>query len=826
MAATRLHKSCARVRCCGSRGGRRGMTNLGPAFLRTAEPSPAESLPMRLIACCLLASLSASTALAQQRPTLTEADYTRAMHQLGPWTAPLVDHAVRTAHWIDARHFWYVDTDHGVPTIMLGDATKGTKAPAFDRTVLLASLNAAGLKERDAAKLAVQGFEPDLAKNTAILTVAGKRYECALVQPYGCKEAAAPNGGQVAGYLAQRGPAGAVLSPDGKRAAFVRDWNLWVRDVRTGAERQLTTDGVKDFGYATDNAGWKHSDQAIVIWSPDSKKLATFQQDQRAVADFSITTTQVGHSRVETWKYPFVGDKEIIQIQRVIVDADTAQVLRLKMPADPHRSSLCDDVVCGAGPQDMQWAKDGKTLAFVSTSRDHKVETVRIADATSGAVRDLFTETVPTWFDSGYNDEEINWRYLSERGEILWWSQRDDWGHYYLYSAATGKLIRQVTQGQWNVDHAVHIDERTGKMLVAAVGRETGADPYYRSIYAIDLKGGKPRLLTPEKQDHIAIPSSDGRYFVDIYSTPQEPQTAVLRRADGVVVAPLAKGDAMRLRAGGWQPPESIAVTCSDGKTLCHGLLFKPAALDPQRKYPVIDYIYPGPFMGTIASRQFSPAMGDAGALTQLGFAVVEIDGMGTPRRSKTFQDFYYRDMGKQAVPDQVTGIRDLAARNPWMDLSRVGIWGHSGGGNATAAAMFLYPDFFKVGIAESGNHDNRNYEDDFYEKYLGLLERTGDKTNYDLQANQDIAKNLKGKLMLAHGMLDDNVPVSATLLVVDALQKANKDFDLVLFPRAHHGYGDQSNYMMRRRWDYFVENLLGATPPREFRIGRPGAGN
>jgi dipeptidyl aminopeptidase/acylaminoacyl peptidase len=778
---------------------------------------------MRLIACCLLASMTASIATAQQRPTVTEADYTRAMHQLGPWTAPLVDHAVRAAHWVDARHFWYVDTDHGVPTIMLGDAAKRTKAPAFESEALLASLNAAGLKERDAAKLGIEDFAPDFARNVAIVSVRGERYECALALPYGCKGVAAPHAGQIAGFLAQRGEAEAVLSPDGKRAVFLRDWNLWVRDLGTGAERQLTTDGVKDFGYATDNAGWKHSDQAIVIWSPDSRKVATFQQDQRAVADFTTTTTQVGHSRTDTWKYPFVGDAEIFHIERVIVDVDDAQVIRLKMPADLHRSSLCDDVVCGEGPQDMQWAKDGKTLAFVSTSRDHKVETVRIADATKGAVRDVFAETVPTWFDSGYNDEGINWRYLSERGEILWWSQRDDWGHYYLYSAATGKLVRQVTQGQWNVDHPVYIDERSGKMLVAGVGREPGMDPYYRSIYAVSLNGGSPRLLTPEKQDHIAVPSSDGRYFVDIYSTPQEPQTAVLRRADGSVVEALAKGDVTRLKAAGWQAPENIAVKCADGKTLCYGLLFKPAGLDPQKKYPVIDYIYPGPFMGTIASRQFATSMGDMGALAQLGFAAVAIDGMGTPRRTKAFQDFYYRDMGKQAVPDQVTGIQDLATRNPWIDLDRVGIWGHSGGGNATAAAMFRYPDFFKVGIAESGNHDNRNYEDDYYEKYLGLLESNGKATNYDLQANQDLARNLKGKLLLAHGMLDDNVPVSSTLLVVDALEKANKDFDLVLFPRAHHGYGDASSYMMRRRWDYFVENLMGATPPKSFSIVRPG---
>ena len=536
----------------------------------------------------------------------------------------------------------------------------------------------------------------------------------------------------------------------------------------------------------------------------------------------ATVTTQLGHSKVDIWKGPLVGDKEIVHIQRVFIDVENGKVTRLQMPPDLHRSTLCDDIICGDGPQDMQWSKDARTLAFVSTSRDHKVETVRMADVATGKVRDLFTESIPTYFDSGYNDEEINWRYLSERNEILWWSQRSNWGHYYLYDAANGKLKRQVTSGDWNVDHLVHLNEKTGDALLAGVGRESGNDPYHRSLYAVSLDSGKTKLLTPEHQDHTAIPSADGKYFVDIFSTPQEPPTALLRKADGTVVESLAKGDVTRLKATGWQAPESIAVKCSDGKTLCYGLLYKPAGLNPNAKYPIIDYFYPGPFTGTLSTRQFLPAAGDSNALAQLGFAVVMIDSMGTPRRSKEFQDAYYRDMGKQALPDQVSGIKDLAARYPWIDLDRVGMWGHSGGGNATAASMLQYPDFYKVGIAESGNHDNRNYEDDFYEKYLGLLETHDGVTNYDGQANELLAKNLKGKLLLSHGLLDDNVPPSNTFLLVDALQKANKDFDLVIFPRAHHGYGDMSYYMMRRRWDYFVTHLMGATPPHEFKLTPP----
>jgi dipeptidyl aminopeptidase/acylaminoacyl peptidase len=251
--------------------------------------------------------------------------------------------------------------------------------------------------------------------------------------------------------------------------------------------------------------------------------------------------------------------------------------------------------------------------------------------------------------------------------------------------------------------------------------------------------------------------------------------------------------------------------------------MFTPTRLDSSRKYPIINHIYPGPQTGSVGGRSFSPARGDDQALAELGFIVVEIDGMGTPWRSKQFQDAYYGDMGDNTLPDQVAGMNDLAQRYRWIDIDRAGIWGHSGGGFATAGAMFRYPDFFKVGISESGNHDNRNYEDDWGERYQGLLAKgPNGRDNYEDEANQVYAKNLKGKLLLAHGEMDDNVPPYNTTLVVDALTKANKDFDLIMFPNARHGYAAQSAYMMRRRWDYFARYLLGAEPPKEYEIGRP----
>ena len=289
----------------------------------------------------------------------------------------------------------------------------------------------------------------------------------------------------------------------------------------------------------------------------------------------------------------------------------------------------------------------------------------------------------------------------------------------------------------------------------------------------------------------------------------------------------LASGDISKLVATGWKPPTPITMKAADGKTDIYGLLFRPTNFDPSKKYPIVNNAYPGPQSGSTGSRSFSAARGDRQALAELGFVVVAIDGRGTPNRSKSFHDAYYGAMGRDnTLPDQVAGMKDLASRFPWIDIDRAGMWGHSGGGFIAADAMFRYPDFFKVGISESGNHDQRNYEDDWGERYQGLLVKNADSIdNYEAEANQTMAKNLKGKLLLAHGMMDGNVPPSNTLLVVEALIKANKDFDLLLFPNQAHGYGDQSQYMMRRRWDYFVKWLLGAEPPKEYLIQPAPAG-
>jgi len=311
--------------------------------------------------------------------------------------------------------------------------------------------------------------------------------------------------------------------------------------------------------------------------------------------------------------------------------------------------------------------------------------------------------------------------------------------------------------------------------------------------------------------------SPSGRFFVDRYSKPDVPPALVLRDSGGNLLETLEKADVSRLLARGWKPVTPITVKARDGVTDLYGLLYKPSNFDPAKKYPIVNHIYPGPQTGSVGPRSFSAARGDSQALAELGFIVIEIDGMGTPSRSKEFQDAYFGNLGDNTLPDQVAGMKELAQRYPWIDLDRAGIWGHSGGGYAAADAMFRYPDFFKAGVSEAGNHDNRNYEDDWGEKWQGLLVRRPDgATNYDNQANQLVARNLKGKLLLAHGTTDSNVPPDNTLLVVNELIKANKDFDLLLLPNRNHGFANDP-YMIRRRWDYFVKNLLGAEPPKEY---------
>ena len=709
----------------------------------------------------LLLAVAAAPLWAQQRQ-LTVDDYARAERQLNASTSSLVTGMGVRPSWLPDGRFWYRATRASGQEFIAVDPSLKTSKTGFDTT-------GTGSRRR-----------PGTPRNSSV-------------------------------------------SPDGNRAAFIRDHNLWIKDLASGRETQLTKDGIQDFGYATNNAGWVHSDDPVLTWSPDSKKIATFQHDGRGVSDMYLVRTKVGEPELEAWKYPLPGDSVIFRVSRVVIDIDAPggpKVVRFNMPPDQHRSTVSDHIACSGGTIcDVQWYPDASHVAFVSSSRDHKRAWMRVANASTGEVRTLFEESMPTQVGDASFTENL-WRVLPGSNELIWWSQRDNWTHLYLYNLATGQLKNRITSGDGNVNDIAFIDEKTRTIFFEGQGKEVGRDPYFRHFYRIGFDGRNQRLLTPENADHTISVAPNGQTFVDSYSTPSVPPVTVLRDMRGTVLMTLERADASRLFATGWKPPTQVTMKARDGKTDIYGLMWTPTRLDSTKKYPIVNYIYPGPQSGSVGSRSFQTAVRDNQALAELGFVVVAIDGMGTPGRSKAFADAYYGDMGDNTLPDQIAGMKELAQRYRFIDIDKAGIWGHSGGGFATAAAMFRYPDFFKVGISESGNHDQRNYEDDWGERYQGLLNRGPSGDNYADEANQTHARNLKGKLMLAHGALDNNVPPYNTWLVVDALQRANKDYDLVIFPNARHGFGDMSAYMMRRRWDYFVKNLQGNEPPKEYQMG------
>ena len=724
----------------------------------------------------LLASIAVGGAAAQAPRVVTSADYDRAVGQLAPAVTPLVTGGSVNANWLADDRMWYRNTTATGTELVLVDPAKKTRVVC------------------DA-----QGTNCPGVPSAADAAAAGR----------GGRGGRGGGGG--------RGAAGGATapSPDGKRAAFIRDWNLWIRDIATSQERQLTTDGSKDFGYATDNAGWAGSDRPMLLWSPDSKRIATSQQDERKVGEMYLVETKTGHPVLKAWKYPLPGDSVVAMLHRVIIDADAGKIVRLQLPPEYHRATLGDNISMA----DYKWSPDGSQLALASTSRDHKSAILRVADAATGAVRTVMEETVKTHFES-----RTGWQVLWPTNEVIWYSQRDDWGQLYLYDLTTGKLKNQITSGEGPVTQIVKVDEKARTIYYAANGREKGQDPYFGHYYRIGLDGKNAVSLTPDDGDHQMQLAPDGRYLVDTYSKPDVPPVVALRDAAGKLLLPLEKMDISRLVASGWKPPIPIKVKAADGKTDLYGMMFRPTNFDPSKKYPIINNAYPGPQSGSVGGRSFTAAHGDRQALAELGFIVITLDGRGTPGRSKSFHDAYYGAMGRDnTVPDQVAGMKDLAKQYPGIDIDNAAMWGHSGGGFITADALFRFPDFFKVGIAESGNHDQRQYEDDWGERYQGLLVRNADGSDsYDIEANQSFAKNLKGHLLLAHGTMDNNVPPYNTLLVADALIKANRDFDLLMLPNQAHGYGSESNYMMRRRWDYFVRYLLHAEPPKEYEIKNP----
>lgn len=595
-----------------------------------------------------------------------------------------------------------------------------------------------------------------------------------------------------------------VVSPDGKRKVISRNYNLYVIDLVTGAETALTTDGVYDQRYGTNYpllgdmaaANSETPDMPVAVnWSPDSKSILTYRLVRNGSYIWhAVQQTPPGSRfpREFTYVYPTAGAKNVPQFQPVLIDVATAKVRDLGVPA-----------------LDMLWPGDpplwweGDHILYEWTKRGYGEVDLMEIDPVTGIpvtrVREAMKPLV-TVTSSGRQS-------APELGGYLNLSERSGWEQlYFVKKGEDPNGGRALTKGEWEVSQIVRVADN-GPVWVIGNGREKGINPYYNSLYKVGMDGAIVNL-TPEPLDHNVMLADDGKTFVDRMSDVTHPTLILLRDlGDGHVIATLGQADPAALLATGFTPPEPFHTLADDGKTMLYGTIFRPKNFDPSRTYPVIDYVYTGPTTHN-SDTTYREALSSVNAMAQIGAIVVEIDGRGTSQRGKAFRDPAYQNMGEVGIDDHIWVLKAMQKQYPYFDLNRVGVYGHSAGGYDTARFVLRRPDFYKVGVASSGNQDLRLDKAWWPEVTMGLA----DDATWERNSNVSVAGNLKGKLMLMHGDIDDNVPIAATMALDKALIDAGKPHDLVIFPnRTHDTY---TPYFWRLHFDYFTINLLGEAPP------------
>lgn len=708
---------------------------------------------------------------------------------------------------IDDNSFWYLLNTRDGDEYRIVSVSDAEIRTAFDHHRLAQAIDVHSDRPSNPASLALQNLHFHGGHSTITFRKNNSHWQCNLTT-YEC---------EITGKV-DTAPPFSFLSPDGMRAIYTKEFNLWLYNLVNGEHTQLTHDGVEHLSYGTNNHGWSRSDRPILKWSDDSRSIATFRLDERDVGMMTLWRTQVGRPEADIWPYALPGDSIVPMLERIIINTETGETIWLDTPADHQRTSNCCGLIRQGDWADIEWNADASKLAFVSTSRDYKDVTLRVADAATGEVTTIYHEHDEVFFESNLTSRGIpNWRVLHDSNEFIWFTRKSNWGHLYLHDLNTGELKNPITSGDWNVIDILHLDEEKREIFFTGMGREEGRDPYFEHLYRVNFDGSELTLLTPENANHVVTLSSDASWFTDTFSTFDIPQKSVVRDRDGNLIMELEEADISDLLATGWRKPVPFSVKARDGETDLYGLMILPSDFDETKSYPIINMIYPGPQGGSLGDRVFTAGQrGQMQALAQLGFVVVAIDALGSsPLRSREFHIYYHGDMMDNGLPDQIAGMRELAEYYPFIDIDRAGIYGHSGGGFATSAAMFQYPEFFKVGVSSAGNHDNRGYTFYWGEKYQGLLEGN----NYENQAVQSMAGNLDGHLLISYGTMDTNVHPAMTLLVVDELIRHNKDFELIVMPNRGHGYFNDP-YHLRRSWEFFYRHLGGKTPPSGFRIG------
>ncbi|MGI9239899.1 MAG: DPP IV N-terminal domain-containing protein [Verrucomicrobiales bacterium] len=686
-------------------------------------------------------------------------------------------------HWLEGEtHLWYRrQLSSGGHEIILVDTETGQAAPAFDHQKLAAGL------ELDPGKLDVRAIGLGEGENQLVLNL-GERGHLLNLEDYSLSDhkplAVAKRKNQRDRRSRNRGqrfPGAEEKSPDGKFSLSLRDHNLFLRSAEGENETQLTTDGTAGHAY-----------QGRGRWSPDSKYcvvMRTREAQKHPVHMVESSPEDQLQPKLHTHDYLKPGD-QIAQPMPHLFDMQSGK----EIPLDP---ALFDNPW---SLQSLHWAADPSEFRFVYNQRGHQVMRVIGIDPATGKSRAIIDEESDTFID--YSQKQVV-RFLMETNEILWSSERDGWHHLYLYDAKTGELKNQITSGEWIVRSVDQIDSEGRQVTFRAMGIHPGQDPYHQHFARINFDGSGLVHLSEEDGTHRLTPSPSGRFYIDRYSRVDLPPVHELRRkADGRLVSQLEEADISLLEAiDGWRPPQRFVAKGRDGKTDIYGIIIRPSDFEAGKKYPVIEKIYAGPH-GHFVPKEFSTFL-HAQTVAEHGFILVQIDGMGTNFRSKAFHDVCWQNLMDSGFPDRIAWLRAAAAEHPELDLARVGIFGGSAGGQSTLAGMLNFPDFYTVGVSDCGCHDNRMDKIWWNEAWMGWP--IGD--HYAANSNVTHAHKLRGKLLLTVGELDRNVDPASTMQVVDALIRADRDFDMIVVPGAGHGIGE-SPYMSRRRTQYFIDHL------------------
>lgn len=717
-------------------------------------------------------------------------------------------------NWIeDEDRFWYEWEDSNGKRWMYVDADRELVRPLFNRDDMAAQLSETFNRGFNTKDLDLKEFDYDTDRGFFTFHVDSVEFE------YHVDRSELVKGDSLKKDEKEDWE---TFSPDSTWIAFAREHDLYVMqaDDPDSTEIRLTEDGERWYSFQSDHGDTTSTERlrARVNWFEDSEKLFVKRQDWRDVDELWVINTIAKRPELETYKYNLPGEENHYQDEILVFDMETKDRVRLDTDKWPDQS-LGGAYFNGGG---IFTTEESDYLYILRRTRTWDEVDVVKANTTTGETEVLWSEESKPYFNTRYAQLAI----INEGEEYLWWSERTGWGQLYRYDSE-GNLQNRITQGSFMVGDIMKIDTTAQTIYYEGFGKEEGVNPNYAHYYSVNFDGDGQRLLTPEDANHRFSMSDTENYFVQNFSRPDLPTTAKLRNNEGEVLFELESVDLERMVEAGYTLPENFSVKAADEVTDLYGVMWKPADFDPEKQYPIISYVYPGPQVEPYP-RNFSigGTAARAHSLSQVGFVVIAMGNRGgTPLRDKWYHNYGHGNLRDYALADNRYGIEQLGAKRPYIDLDRVGIYGHSGGGFMSTAALLTYPDFFKVAVSSAGNHDNNVYNIYWSEVHHGVdaiteivtsengdgeeIETETTRFESEIPPNQELASNLRGRLLLVHGEMDNNVHPANTYRMADALIKEGKKFDMMIFPEARHGFGRYTSYFERMLWDYFAEHLL-----------------